>query len=143
MAELDIILLQKNGTGLFAERTISPGTDSVLSFGSAGAPEATPKANFVGATGPQGSQGSAGAQGSQGNDGGTGATGPQGDAGSQGSQGSSGASGPQGYQGAIGFVTAPTTATSTGTAGTVAYDTSYFYVCVATDTWHRAAIAIW
>ena len=37
----------------------------------------------------------------------------------------------------------PSTATSTGTVGQIAYDTSYLYVCVATDTWRRVAIASW
>lgn len=40
-------------------------------------------------------------------------------------------------------VAAPATATSTGTAGQIAYDASYFYVCVATNTWKRAALATW
>lgn len=43
----------------------------------------------------------------------------------------------------IKFVTAPATAASTGTAGTVAYDTDYFYVCTATDTWKRFALSTW
>jgi len=37
----------------------------------------------------------------------------------------------------------PPASASTGTAGTVAYDSSYFYVATATDTWKRAAIAAW
>tara|TARA_R100001510_G_C7645580_1_gene202931 strand:- start:96 stop:350 length:255 start_codon:yes stop_codon:yes gene_type:complete len=37
----------------------------------------------------------------------------------------------------------PATASSTGTAGTLAYDSSYLYVCVATNTWKRVAIASW
>ena len=37
----------------------------------------------------------------------------------------------------------PATATSVGTAGTLAYDSSYLYVCVATNTWKRVAIATW
>tara|TARA_R110002073_G_scaffold310052_3_gene480611 strand:- start:207 stop:458 length:252 start_codon:yes stop_codon:yes gene_type:complete len=37
----------------------------------------------------------------------------------------------------------PATATSVGTAGTLAYDSSYLYVCVATNTWNRVAIATW
>lgn len=37
----------------------------------------------------------------------------------------------------------PATATSTGVAGTFAYDSSYFYVCTATNTWKRVAIATW
>ncbi len=39
------------------------------------------------------------------------------------------------------FVAAPATATSTGTAGQVAYDATHFYVCVATNTWVRVALA--
>lgn len=41
------------------------------------------------------------------------------------------------------WVSAPATAASTGTAGQVAYDATYIYVCVATDTWVRAALATW
>lgn len=40
-------------------------------------------------------------------------------------------------------VTAPTLATDTGAAGQIAYDTNYFYVCVATNTWKRAALSTW
>lgn len=39
--------------------------------------------------------------------------------------------------------TAPASASSTGTAGMLAYDANYLYVCVATDTWKRVAIATW
>ena len=38
---------------------------------------------------------------------------------------------------------APSSATDTGTAGEVRYDGSYIYVCVATDTWVRAALSTW
>lgn len=38
---------------------------------------------------------------------------------------------------------APSSASDTGTAGTIAWDTSYMYVCIATDTWKRAAISTW
>lgn len=38
---------------------------------------------------------------------------------------------------------APATSTSTGVAGTITYDSSYVYVCTATDTWKRVAIATW
>jgi hypothetical protein len=41
------------------------------------------------------------------------------------------------------LVTAPASASATGTAGQVAYDTSFFYVCTATNTWKRVAIATW
>ncbi len=37
----------------------------------------------------------------------------------------------------------PASATATGTAGTIAWDTSYIYVCTATNTWKRAAISTW
>lgn len=40
-------------------------------------------------------------------------------------------------------VSVPATATSTGTAGQIAYDSSYFYICTASNTWRRAAIASW
>lgn len=40
-------------------------------------------------------------------------------------------------------VAAPATATSAGVAGQIAHDTSFFYVCVATNTWRRVAIASW
>ena len=38
---------------------------------------------------------------------------------------------------------APATASSTGTAGDIRYDSGYVYICVATDTWKRAALATW
>lgn len=37
----------------------------------------------------------------------------------------------------------PASATDTGTKGQIAWDTGYIYVCTATDTWVRAAIATW
>jgi hypothetical protein len=37
----------------------------------------------------------------------------------------------------------PASASATGTAGTIAWDTSYIYVCTATNTWKRAAISTW
>tara|TARA_R110000803_G_scaffold79565_3_gene145243 strand:- start:1424 stop:1780 length:357 start_codon:yes stop_codon:yes gene_type:complete len=37
----------------------------------------------------------------------------------------------------------PASASATGTTGTIAWDTSYIYVCTATDTWKRVAIATW
>ncbi len=39
--------------------------------------------------------------------------------------------------------TAPTTAADACTAGAVAYDSSWLYVCVATNTWVRVAVATW
>ena len=41
------------------------------------------------------------------------------------------------------LVAAPAAANSTGTAGQIAYDASFFYVCIATDTWERVGIASW
>ena len=38
---------------------------------------------------------------------------------------------------------APATAGSTGSAGDIRYDSGYVYVCVATDTWKRAALTTW
>ena len=38
---------------------------------------------------------------------------------------------------------APVSAAASGTAGDLAYDASYIYVCVATNTWKRVAIATW
>lgn len=37
----------------------------------------------------------------------------------------------------------PASAAATGTAGTICWDASYVYVCVATNTWKRAAISTW
>lgn len=37
----------------------------------------------------------------------------------------------------------PATATSVGTQGTVTWDADYVYVCVATNTWKRTALATW
>jgi hypothetical protein len=42
-----------------------------------------------------------------------------------------------------GWVTVPASSTASGTAGQIAYDNSYFYVCVAADTWRRVAINDW
>jgi hypothetical protein len=37
----------------------------------------------------------------------------------------------------------PASASATGTQGDIAWDTNFLYVCVATDTWKRVAIASW
>lgn len=39
--------------------------------------------------------------------------------------------------------TTPASASATGTTGTVTWDSSYLYVCTATNTWKRVAIATW
>lgn len=38
------------------------------------------------------------------------------------------------------IVAVPASATSVGLAGEVAYNTSFFYVCVAANTWRRVAL---
>jgi hypothetical protein len=40
-------------------------------------------------------------------------------------------------------VAAPATASSPGEPGQIAYDGSFIYVCVATNTWRRAALSAW
>lgn len=37
----------------------------------------------------------------------------------------------------------PASATASGSAGEVCWDANYVYVCVATNTWKRAAISSW
>jgi len=37
----------------------------------------------------------------------------------------------------------PVLATDTGQPGQIAFDTSYFYVCVSENVWLRAAIVTW
>jgi hypothetical protein len=37
----------------------------------------------------------------------------------------------------------PASASATGTTGTICWDASYIYVCTATNTWKRVAIATW
>jgi hypothetical protein len=40
-------------------------------------------------------------------------------------------------------VGAPASASAAGVAGDVAWDSDYFYVCTAANTWKRVAIATW
>jgi hypothetical protein len=37
----------------------------------------------------------------------------------------------------------PASASATGVAGTIAWDAGFIYVCTATNTWERVAIASW
>lgn len=37
----------------------------------------------------------------------------------------------------------PSSASDTGTKGQVAWDSSYIYICTATDTWKRVGISTW
>ncbi len=41
------------------------------------------------------------------------------------------------------WTTAPASAAATGTAGQIAYESGFLYLCVATDTWQRVAVATW
>ena len=41
------------------------------------------------------------------------------------------------------WTTVPASASATGTAGQIAYQSGFLYICVATDTWQRIAIATW
>ena len=40
-------------------------------------------------------------------------------------------------------VSTPASSSATGVAGTIVSDSNYIYVCIATDTWKRVAIATW
>jgi hypothetical protein len=55
--------------------------------------------------------------------------------------------GPTGIVGVLGTLTVPTqtpaSASAAGTAGTITWDANYIYVCTATNTWKRVAIATW
>jgi len=37
----------------------------------------------------------------------------------------------------------PASAGASGVAGTITWDSDYIYICTATDTWKRVAIATW
>lgn len=39
--------------------------------------------------------------------------------------------------------TAPVTSSSNGVAGTIAFDSGFFYVCVANNTWKRSSLSNW
>ena len=41
------------------------------------------------------------------------------------------------------IVPVPASASAKGKAGEIAVDSSYVYICIATDTWKRVAIATW
>jgi hypothetical protein len=45
--------------------------------------------------------------------------------------------------GALSWTTVPGNALAAGTAGQLAYASGWLYVCVATNTWQRVAIATW
>lgn len=62
-----------------------------------------------------------------------------------GSVGPTGATGATGTTGSIGITgpTTPASSSAAGVAGTVVWDSGFIYVCVATNTWKRVAIATW
>jgi hypothetical protein len=43
----------------------------------------------------------------------------------------------------IGPAKTPASATATGITGQIAWDANYIYICTATNTWKRVAIATW
>lgn len=47
------------------------------------------------------------------------------------------------YSGIIQTVAVPANATATGVLNQIAIDTSYIYVCVATNVWVRASLTTW
>lgn len=46
-----------------------------------------------------------------------------------------------GSGGTAAWVTPPLTSSSTGIGGQIAYDASFFYVCIGTNLWRRVAIS--
>jgi len=87
-----------------------------------------------GATGTQGTQGtSASVQGLIGSQGATGA----GTQGVSGIQGIAGSQGTAGQSPSFTSVSVPASSTSTGVVGQVSADSTYIYICVATNTWRR------
>jgi hypothetical protein len=55
----------------------------------------------------------------------------------------SAAAGGTGGGGSFSWSTAPASPSATASAGALAYDSSYFYVAVATNSWRRAALSTW
>lgn len=43
----------------------------------------------------------------------------------------------------IASATIPSSSTSVGIVGTIAYDASYLYICIATNTWRRITASVW
>lgn len=43
----------------------------------------------------------------------------------------------------VSSVSAPANSSANGTAGEVRWDSSYVYVCIATNTWKRSALSSW
>ena len=53
--------------------------------------------------------------------------------------------GPTGATGPLGITgpTTPPSAGAVGVAGAVVWDSDYVYICIATNTWKRVALATW
>jgi hypothetical protein len=106
-------------------------------------------ASITGPTGPRGNTGPTGTSGISitGPTGPQGATGPQGLAGSQGERGTQGVTGAVGSTGPTGpgitQVEVPLSATASGSTGQVAYDSTYFYICVDSNSWVRVLRSNW
>lgn len=104
---------------------------------------ASTASGYVGSAGFTGSIG-IGYTGSPGFVGSRGFTGSVGYAGSLGYAGSIGFVGSQGYAGSAGITVAfvPAHSTSTGVVGQIAYDSTYVYFCVATNTWVKSLATV-
>ena len=97
---------------------------------------------FGGEVGPTGSTGPAGSAVNFGNTGTTGATGATGAAGTvafMGNTGPTGATGPNAPASDV----IPGSSSAVGVAGTIAYDSNYLYICIATNTWKRVQVDSW
>jgi hypothetical protein len=57
--------------------------------------------------------------------------------------GGQGDSGISGFSGLSPSSSAPATAGAAGTPGQTAYDSDWFYVCIATNTWKRTSLTTW
>jgi hypothetical protein len=67
----------------------------------------------------------------------------RGDQGPPGPQGPIGPQGTAGANGAFQWNAVPASPSDNGNAGDVAYDSDYFYVAVASNTWKRVLLSTW
>jgi hypothetical protein len=133
-----VLPIENGGTGL---STVGPAGTVLMSNG-------TSLSYQVAGGGTGGSVGPPGPPGPIGPTGNTGTFGPTGPVGPTGPQGTAGVGlvGPTGAQGPIGptqWVPPPINATDPGTAGQYSADSNYVYICIATNTWVRAAVHSW
>jgi len=134
-----VLPIENGGTGL---STVGPAGTVLFSNGTSlsyqivgGGTSAGPP----GPPGPPGPLGPPGPPGPLGPTGGVGSTGPQGTAGI----GLVGPAGPLGPAGPTEWVVPPINATDPGVAGQYSADSNYIYICIATNTWVRAAVHSW